>query len=154
MSVSAEQAAMELMDVVPLVSRVIRAEMRQHRGPDLSVPQFRTLAFVGRRPGTSLSDVAAHIGLTLPSMSRLVDGLVKRELLLRLQHHADRRRITLTLTAHGQATLASTRQVVQEQLAQTLETLSPEQREIVVQGMLTLRPLFTCECKSDNLTEG
>ena len=76
MSESPAHTARELMEVVPLVMRTFRAEMRGSRANDLSVPQFRALGFVHRKPGTSLSDVAEHIGLALPSMSKLIDGLV------------------------------------------------------------------------------
>jgi hypothetical protein len=44
------------------------------------MPQFRTLAVIDRNANASLSDVTEHIGLTLPSMSKLVDGLVARKL--------------------------------------------------------------------------
>ena len=65
----ADQCAREILDVIPLVMRTIRAEMRRARGADLSVPMFRALNYVGGAEGASLSEVAAHLGVTLPSMS-------------------------------------------------------------------------------------
>ena len=75
--------AQEILEVVPAVMLAIRAELRRHRTADLSVPQFRTLAFIDRQADASLSDVAEHIGLTLPSMSKIVDGLVTRKFVTR-----------------------------------------------------------------------
>jgi DNA-binding MarR family transcriptional regulator len=62
------------------------------RAHGLSVPQFRALGFVHRHAGSSLSEVADHIGLTLPAMSRLIDGLVELQLMRRQSQSADRRR--------------------------------------------------------------
>jgi DNA-binding MarR family transcriptional regulator len=95
-SISLDECARQVLETVPLVMRTVRAEMRRHRAADLSVPQFRTLTFLSRQAGASLSQVAEHIGLTLPSMSSLVEGLVERKLILRNTHSVDRRRVTLT----------------------------------------------------------
>ena len=93
MGVSPEEAALEIMETIPLVMRIMRAEMRQHRQAELSVPQFRTLAFVKRRPGVALNNLSEHLGLTPASTSKLVDGLVERNLLERREAAEDRRRV-------------------------------------------------------------
>src|SRR5512136_590260 len=98
MTTSPDVCAQEILDVVPVVMRTIRAELRRHRTADLSVPQFRTLAFIDRQADASLSDVAEHIGLTLPSMSKIVESLVVRKFVTRQRHPPDGRRITLALT--------------------------------------------------------
>src|SRR5436853_281870 len=105
MATQLETTAWEVLEVIPMVMRTVRSEMRLHRGPGLSVPHFRVLAYLGRNAGTSLSEVAEHVGLQLPSMSTLVDGLVTRGLVTRAPSAADRRRVTLTLTPSGRATL-------------------------------------------------
>src|SRR6266536_982420 len=98
---TANECAGELLEVVPLIMRYIRIEMRRSRGSDLTVPQFRTLAFLTTNEGASLSSLADHIGLTLPSASKLVDGLVERKLVQRKTCPDDRRRMTLLLTGSG-----------------------------------------------------
>jgi DNA-binding MarR family transcriptional regulator len=143
MHTSPDSCAQEILEVVPAVMRIIRAEMRRHRTADLSVPQFRTLAFIDRQADASLSDVAEHIGLTLPSMSKIVDGLVTRKLVTRQTHPTDRRRMTLTLTARGQTALQSSRAATRACLAEDLAALSDRQREIVTQALEILQPIFT-----------
>ncbi len=142
MNISSDECAREVLEVVPLIMRAIRMEMRGHRTPDLSVPQFRTLAFVGRHPGTALGDVAGHVGLTPPSMSAMIDGLVARGLVIREISSADRRRVTLTLTAAGEALLVSARGAAEARLAERLAALPAAERMVVAQAMRTLRPLF------------
>ncbi len=143
MTTSPDVCAQEILEVVPLVMRAIRAELRRHRVADLSVPQFRTLAFIDRQADASLSDVAEHIGLTLPSMSKIIDGLVTRKLVTRQTHPTDRRRMTLALTARGQTALESSRAATRACLAEDLAALSDRQCETIVQALNSLRPVFT-----------
>ena len=143
MTTSPDACAQEILEVVPVVMRTIRAEMRRHRTADLSVPQFRTLAFIDRNAGGSLSDVAEHIGLTLPSMSKIVDGLVARKMVTRQTHRTDRRRMTLALTARGQTALQTTREATRACLAEDLAAVTDRERETIRQAMRILRPVFT-----------
>jgi DNA-binding MarR family transcriptional regulator len=142
MTSSIDKCAQEVLEVVPLIMRAIRAEMRRHRGFDLSVPQFRAMAFLKHYEGASLSDAAEFVGLTLPSMSKLVDGLVTRQLVKREISPSDRRYVTLALTELGQATLQSAYEATQAYLAQRLAGLSTQERTTVEQAMHVLRPLF------------
>jgi len=142
---SSEECASRVLEVVPLVIRAIRAEMRRHRTPDISLSQFRTLAFINQYPGASLSEVAEFIGLTLPSMSRMVEGLVARDLVRRETHPRDRRRLTLSLTQQGLAMLKTARAATQRFLAERLAASSASERAVVAQAMLLLKPLFACD---------
>jgi len=72
-----QTCASEVLETAPMVMQAIRGEMRAQRpSSSLSLPQFRTLVYLENHPGASLAQVAEHIGLTPPSMSRLIDGLV------------------------------------------------------------------------------
>ena len=84
-----------------MVMRTIRKEMRSHRESDLSVPQFRVMIYLNRNKGASLSDVADHLGLTLPAMSKMVGGLVDRNLVSRQINTGDRRYVILAPTELG-----------------------------------------------------
>lgn len=147
MTNSADECAWEVLEVVPQIMRAIRTHMRSHSSSELSVPQFRTLAFLNRYPGASLSDVAEHIGLTLPSMSKLIDGLVARQLVARELSPTDRRCVTLVLTPLGQTTFEAARRATQVQLSQLLAKLSDSERTTVAQAMQILHPIFTPDHK-------
>lgn len=143
MSTLIDECAQEVLEVTPLIMAAIRAEMRRQRGWDLSVPQFRTLAYLNYSHGASLSDAADFIGLTLPSMSKLVEGLVARQLITREISASDRRRVTLALTPAGQASFHAAQTATRAFLARRLAELPAEERAVVAQAMQILRPLFT-----------
>ncbi len=137
--------AQEVLEVVPLVMRAIRVQMRSQAAPGLSLPQFHVLGFLDRNPGASLSQAAEYIGVTLPSMSKMVDGLVIEKLLTREFQPEDRRRATLELTPQGRALLRSARVSAQTHFADLFEMLPASRRATVLQAMETLLSLFTSE---------
>jgi DNA-binding MarR family transcriptional regulator len=142
---SPDDCARALLEGVPPVMRVIRAEMRSQTKPELSVPQFRALSYLNRRAGASLSAVADHIGLTRPAMSVLIDGLVNRKLVTRQTDPDDRRRVTLAVTKRGHGLYTAARQHTQARLAGRLATLSAAERAALLQTLDQLRQLFVPE---------
>jgi len=137
-----DTCAQDLMDTAPKIMQAIRVEMRRGLGANISIPQFRTLAFIQRNLDSSLSNLAEHLGLTLPSASKLVDGLVKQKLVIRQESKTDRRRLTLGLTAAGASIVNSARTNAQANLAGKLEGLSLAELEAIHQTLQLLRPLF------------
>jgi DNA-binding MarR family transcriptional regulator len=140
-----EECAREVLGVVPLVMRGIRKQLRKHGAQVLSVPQFRTLLFISRNKGASLSEVAEHIGLTMPSMSALVDGLVTRNYVVRRTHQYDRRRMTLILTERGETTLRAAREGTQAYLRERFSRFSEAERGTIVRAMRILGQVFSEE---------
>ena len=137
-----EECARQLLDTTPQIMRSIRAEMRSHRGHDLSVPQFRTLTFVSRNPEVSLSHLAQHLGLTLPSTSKLVDGLANQKVITRRESKEDRRRLTLCLTKGGEEILRMAGEATQNYLKDVLGGLSADELSTIIRAMNLLQPLF------------
>ena len=135
--------AQELLEVVPAVMRFIRAEMRGHRAAGLSVPQFRTLVFIDRAEGTSLGEVAEHLGLTPPSACKLVDGLQGKGLVTRTQCPEDRRRVTIEITPEGKRSLADARRETKSSLTAVLAALDAVERAGITKSMKLLRGVFT-----------
>ena len=142
-----EVCARELMETVPQIIQAIRVEMRLGRGGNISIPQFRTLRFIQRHLDSSLSDIADHLGLTLPSASKLVDGLVKQKLVNRQESATDRRRLTLGLTQSGESIVNIARANAQASLAKKLSALSDDELDTVMRAMELLRPLFVAQGK-------
>jgi DNA-binding MarR family transcriptional regulator len=135
-------AAGAVMDVVPIVMRFIRTEMRRHGAPALSVPQFRALNFLSHEPGASLSAVAEHLGVTLGTASSTAERLVQQGLIARAAHPTERRRITLTLTPAGDRLLQSARQATRDQVAAVLGELSEDELHRVADGLGLLGRAF------------
>ena len=143
MSVSVEMISRELLAIVPPIMGTIKGKWKKGPIKGVTNTQFRTLMFIQKNPGTSLQDVARHLGLTSPTTSTTVDDLVSSRLVLRASSTEDRRKINLTLTEGGQKTLDTLFEHSRNDLAAYLTPLTAEQRAIVFQGLQLLAPLFS-----------
>lgn len=130
------------MDTVPILMREITHEMRLRTMSGLTMPQFRTLNYLKRHPRASLSDVAAFLGLTLPSTSKLVQKFVTQKIVQR-RVAKDRRRVCLSLTEEGSEALARARQETQAKLMATLSSLTPEELAAVSTALRVLNTAFS-----------
>jgi DNA-binding MarR family transcriptional regulator len=151
MTGASEQCARDVLETVPVVMRFIRDEVHQRRTASLSLLQFRTLAFLSHVNNSSLSAVAEHLGLSLPAMSRLINGLVNNRLVERQTVSTNRRQIALTLTAQGRATLEKVRGEIRRQLASSLKTLPAAERMTIQRAMRVLHRVFGSQPADKNL---
>jgi DNA-binding MarR family transcriptional regulator len=90
-----------------------------------------------REHAPGLKPLAEGLGLSLPSASRAVDGLVKRALVARTEDPADRRQRLLALTGEGQALADRIMAARLEGLGQFAASLDAEERSRL-QGALDL----------------
>jgi DNA-binding MarR family transcriptional regulator len=143
-----------VLNVAPPVVRAIRKMMREHRLAELSVPQFRALGLLIRSPEASLSAVADYIGSSLPAASRMIDGLVAKNLVARKECCRDRRQVSLELTAMGRSAFLESRQATRRQLAQRLAGLSETQRQTVMEVMGWLGEVFGSDAELAQRSDG
>jgi DNA-binding MarR family transcriptional regulator len=142
MDITFDIVGREILDVIPIVMGMIRSEMRNQSAADLTLPQYRALLFIQLNHGSSLKKLAHHLGTTTPTTSKLVDGMVLKNLIWREPSLDDRRKITLILTAQGQHLLEIARNGTQARLAEVLSQLTPEEGKTVYLAMNLLLPLF------------
>jgi DNA-binding MarR family transcriptional regulator len=140
-ALSALDCAWELLDASPPMTWHIRRAMREYRG-GLSMPQFRAMVKIYNDPSTSLSCVADHVGLSLPTTSRIVTGLVEKGFLKRGGCSKDRRQCALGITARGQAVLNSAWSAAQQSMARELEHFTPRERAAVADAMRVIKQVF------------
>lgn len=118
-----EACATRIVELVPLWMREVRAQMRAAAPPGLSVPLFRALIFTRSRPGASVSELAAHLGVTLPTASVTIDKLVEQDLLQSLDAPGSRRTRALHLTRAGEEAVGRAWKHTTDVVARRLEGL-------------------------------
>jgi MarR family transcriptional regulator for hemolysin len=143
LTVSADVCARELLSGVPAIMRYLRYQMRRHRHRELTVPQFRALIFLAHHNHASLSEIAEHLGVSLPAMSRMVETLVKRGLMRRSSSTGDRRRISLSLTGRGRSTFRIAHRAARRCLAERLGDLPAREVSRVTAAMRVLVRVFS-----------
>ena len=139
---TSKDCAAKVMETIPLVMRAIRADMRAIGSTTLSVPQFRTLAFLDRHPGTSLSHLAEHLGVTRATASATIERLFQRNYVHRNDHPQERRRVVLKLTEDGLHHLEQARKQTRDRIADLFSDLTQEQILQIEEGLILLKQVF------------
>lgn len=137
-----DAAAAAILENVPLVMRAIRGRMREGRPAGMSVAQFRTLLYLRRNPGSGLSEIADHLGTSVPAASELVSRLVRQDLVDRETDPVERRRIRLTLSATGMGQLEQAQRAAMAWLRGLVEELEPQRQRAIVDALADLRRLI------------
>jgi DNA-binding MarR family transcriptional regulator len=113
--------------------------MRGAAPAGMSVPQFRMLIFARNRPGASVTDVASHLGVTVPTASVAVDRLVRPGLLEAPQTPDNRRRRSIVLTPVGARAVDRALGSTTDAFAQRLAALSTPELQLVQQALALLQ---------------
>jgi DNA-binding MarR family transcriptional regulator len=97
----------------------------------LSDIQLAALAALERHDSMTPGELADNEKVQPPSMTRVIAVLEERGLVLRAPHATDRRQVVLTVTAEGRSLVQRVRRRRDAWLAQRLQDLSPEERQIL-----------------------
>ena len=125
-----DETATLLLDVVMLVMRTVAADMRRSPRP-LAPPQMTILMRIAAGPCT-MSELARFQAVSLPTISKSVDMLVRRGWAERWIDKQDRRQTMARLTPSGKRMLAHIKQRTERQMTRTLAPLTlPERAELV-----------------------
>ena len=68
----------------------------------ISIPEWRTVAVLGEEPGLTSTQIAMRVAMDKVAVTRAVQNLIKKQLVLRSSSQADGRVSHLNLTAKGQ----------------------------------------------------
>ena len=99
-------------------------------GVDITTEQWSVLACLWKKDGVTQQ---ALCGLTLkdkPSMTRLIDNLEKRNLVIRMADSKDRRINLIHLTQSGIALQVKATEIVQKIASKTLNNISDEELNV------------------------
>lgn len=91
----------KILSLMFAIGRRMRHEREQY-----SMLHFYTLRYIEERRKPFMHDVAAHLCITPPAATLLIDGLVKDKLLIRSFDKKDRRTVRVALTERGKIFLA------------------------------------------------
>ena len=93
--------------------------------------QLAALAALERHESMTPGELAEHEKVQPPSMTRVIAVLEERGLVRRAPHATDRRQVVLTVTLEGRDLVQRVRRRREAWLAQRLQELSPEERQVL-----------------------
>ena len=146
---TSEDATREVLAVLPLLNRIVGAEVRREAGEDTTIGQFRVLAHLSAGPLT-LSALAKRRRVSLQSMSELAQTLVERGWIARTPDPTDRRQHLLQLTEPGSAHYLRVQEMTIRQLSPLLAQLSTDEMAAVRMALPALRRVLMQEENSES----
>lgn len=152
MSERAFSVAKKFWEVMPAVMRTTLAEARRG-GQNLSPVHFRILHVLSSRK-CSLSELAQHQDVSLPSMSETIQILVERGWVERDSSPDDRRVTQLRLTRKGQQVLINEHKRLVEWIAHRLNKLKGAEIGQIEQGLNLLLSVFEHPREANTKKEG
>jgi DNA-binding MarR family transcriptional regulator len=138
-----ENCASLLLDVVPMVRGNIVAHIHKEVTDKqwVSPGQMRIMYLIDDGERTT-SNLAARQRVSVPTISRQVDCLVSKGLLMRSRDENDRRIILLELTQNGKELLDTLTENTRQWLGQSIESLDAAEIEEISDSLERLRSIF------------
>jgi DNA-binding MarR family transcriptional regulator len=119
-----------------MFTRIITGLSRSLREEELSVAQVATLYLLDEHGSRRMSEVAADLARPAPATSRMIDDLVNRRLLRRVEDPSDRRAKLLSLTPQGRAFVVRASEARMQTISETFVAL-PKEAALELLGNIT-----------------
>jgi DNA-binding MarR family transcriptional regulator len=137
--VSTPDVSAEAQDTAARISALLRHLFLYDRGNVLRVIEESGLSMTQSKALLELGGLAEALGVSVPAMSRAVDGLVKKRLASRVEDREDRRVRRVAITAKGKKlvdTLVVVRQAGMETFAASLTAAQRRKLDAAVDSLM------------------
>lgn len=100
------------------------------KGFDITIDQWLVLTTIQNNPDITQQQIAITVFKDFASITRIIELMVKKNILKRDFHPEDRRRFDLSITEHGTEILSELTPVVQSYRKKAIEGITKEELEI------------------------
>ncbi len=140
MDFSAPKVAAEVLEVIPLVTRRVAADLRKSEQP-MKLAYVHLLGLVARSP-RGLSELADVHAVSMPTMSKKITTIENLGWVVRNRSGTDRRMVMVEATPAGRAALKEVFHRAIAPISEALESLTVKQRHELSDGLKILRDTF------------
>ena len=133
-----QKQAILILEVVPGLMKMFRQEMRKFGSDQLTVPQFRVLNRIAKG-SCSNQELADWMGVSAPTMSKMLDSLIQKNLITRKTEATNRRQVVVDCTFDGKKISQEIQQAMQNDLIARISKIPEPQMKMVESGLMILR---------------
>jgi len=134
------QTAEQVVEIVPLVMRIVAAELRQ--AEQTVIPAHLGVLFLLTQRPRNLSELAELQAVSLPTMSNTISKMAAEGWVTRARAAHDRRLLLIEITPAGEAILTKMSGYIIGKVAHILDPLSAEELDTLRTGLAILRRSF------------
>jgi DNA-binding MarR family transcriptional regulator len=136
---SPQQLADLLIKLSNHINRTASPDMIRVLGEvELSFTQMKALFLLAEHGETTVKDISARLSMSLPAMSRSVDGLVQRGFVTRRESETDRRSRQIALLPQGRDVLTRVTAAREAALVEFAAGLSDAERSALHTALLPI----------------
>jgi DNA-binding MarR family transcriptional regulator len=118
-----------------IVEKVLEETISESDFSDLTQQQFHYLQVIVRMKNPNLTELAAELGITKPTVTILVDKLVEKGYVSRVQSDEDRRTLHLHISTKGDK-IRALREKVNNRIAKKIRSGLSESEVIILAELL------------------
>jgi DNA-binding MarR family transcriptional regulator len=130
-----------VLDAVLMGSRALvamAARSLADAGEDVTLTQYRSLVVLASRGPQGVASLAEAVAVTPPTASRLVDRLIRKDLVRRRTDQHDRRQVRIVLTDAGRELVNLVTRRRREEIAALLVSIPPDIQQSMAFGLRQL----------------
>jgi DNA-binding MarR family transcriptional regulator len=102
---------------------------------DITMSQLQALTFIAERGKSSVGAIADGLGVSHPAAVKLVDKLVRKDLVTRAVAAVDHRQSEIGITHDGRRLVNNIRRERTQRLDRVLDRMPAEERQALIQGL-------------------
>lgn len=137
-TIAGASGSTDLVDAVLSASRVlvgVAARSLADLPEEVTLTQYRTLVVLASRGPQSLAGLAAAVGVTSATTTRMCDRLVRKGLIRRRAEPGDRRQLRVGLTRSGRDLVDSVTERRRAEIAAIVAQVPPRERAVLVRAL-------------------
>ena len=96
----------------------------------------------GKQGGRTISDIAAELNITLPSVTMAVNKLVRKGFVIKERSQEDKRVVYVLLSAEGRRAEVAHRYFHRQMVHEVTRGMSPQEEKALLKGLRKLRAFF------------
>ncbi|WP_368489197.1 MarR family winged helix-turn-helix transcriptional regulator [Clostridium sp. BJN0013] len=109
---------------------------------DLSITEIHTIEAIGMYKPRKMTEVACQLDITLGTLTKAVDQLVKKEYALRRRSQEDRRIVYIQLTKKGKLAFRVHHKFHSDMVKETIRGFTEEDERILIKSLEKLNNFF------------
>ncbi len=143
------ECARLILETFPHAMRTLAHDMRDVPHGLGTVPQYRILAYLHHHGQDTMGGLAERHSVTMPTMTKIVAGLVDKGLVQREADPRDRRVVRLRLTETGDSLFMDLRARMEARLASLMAAMDDEERAALSHGLRALQRAIVAAASDD-----
>ncbi|MCU0497595.1 MAG: MarR family transcriptional regulator [Anaerolineae bacterium] len=141
------EIAQKMLDILPLVMRVMAGEIRA-AGQSMNTDHAPIIGLLQLRPYT-IKELAERLSVKTPTMSNMITTMEERGWVTRRRDEQDRRVVWIELTPAGASAQNAMMTHMIERIAGLLEGLPAKDQDHLIEALTVLREVFADALERD-----